>query len=274
MKICGNCGNENTDAMNFCLQCGMPLASNPAWNAEEPTASFSGKPFESAPLNAEPKTIPRNFSMQPKKNGKGLYWIVGGIVTVLALGFFGIAGLVGMTFLTAKQTAPPPTPLKPVYSPSPLDSPLPDKSPAAVPTPQTSFTPPTAPTKKGIFTVSADQGWQLSNIDVTGSEKFLTSVGGKINLKNIKQNVSANGVSDAKTAARRLFPQYPTGALLMRTRFADGRVSNMQPVSANVWQNYPDEFGRLEFCVNDREPQSNDGEFVVIIVAEEAKAKK
>jgi hypothetical protein len=85
-------------------------------------------------------------------------------------------------------------------------------------------------------------------------------------LAGIKNNVPVKGADDAKTKSRRIYAQYPTGALLMRTRYANGRYSNVQPLSAsNSWENFPDEIGKLEFCVNDNAPANNGGQFIVTV---------
>ena len=90
---------------------------------------------------------------------------------------------------------------------------------------------------------------------------------GSVNLREIGKVISPEGVDDKKYQSRRLFPEFPMGALLMRTRYADGKYSKISMVktknSTGVWQNAPDERGRLEFCINDKAPEGNDGEFVV-----------
>jgi hypothetical protein len=40
----------------------------------------------------------------------------------------------------------------------------------------------------------------------------------------------------------------------------------MQAVTAsNLWENAPDESGRIEFLINDNSPENNEGEFVVSV---------
>ncbi len=52
----------------------------------------------------------------------------------------------------------------------------------------------------------------------------------------------------------------------MRTRFANGKVSNIQPVAASdMWENAPGERGRIEFLINDNSPENNEGEFIVSV---------
>ncbi len=96
------------------------------------------------------------------------------------------------------------------------------------------------------------------------SETFRTSVRGKIYLDDVKENVSPEGTK--KNKERRIYKEFKTGALLMRTRFANGKVSNIQPVTASeVWDNAPDESGRIEFLINDNAPEYNSGAFIIAV---------
>ena len=239
-----------------------------------PTEQFSDQSFPSTPTvfggTGQNKTFVNhgvgftsNFQQPaPPKSKKGLFLAIGGILTVLVLGFVGAVGLVIYSLIPAENdplVKTSPTPLNIVKTPTPR----------AVPTamPQVSFTPPVEPTKKGSFTIYANQGWQLSNIDVVPLEEFTTVVEGKIDISGVKTGVSASGVNDAKTKSRRIYPEFPTGALLMRTRYADGKHSNIVATNANgangSWRNYPDERGKIEFCINDKQPENNTGQFII-----------
>jgi hypothetical protein len=283
MKKCQKCGYENVDEMRFCLECGTPLHDAPVVVnlTDRPTESLSGgapptnfgAPRETETFVAGRGNFRGNFPSPPPQQAKKkskLLPILGGLAALLVL--FGIAaaavGFYVYRSRTIAEVSPTPT-AAPTAKNSPARlsgdanvSPSPNASPSAAP--QTSFTPPAAPTKKGTFTVYANAGWQLSNLDVVALEKFSTSVSGLIDVAGVKNNVTYAGVKDEKSKARRIYAEYPTGALLMRTRYADGRYSNVQPVSAsNAWENFPDEIGKLEFCVNDKSPENNGGQFVV-----------
>jgi hypothetical protein len=129
------------------------------------------------------------------------------------------------------------------------------------------FAPPTVPTKDASFTVYANGDWQLSPIAVVPLEQYRTSVEGIVDLAGAKAGVRAGGTNDAALKSRRLFAEWPTGALLMRTRYADGRFSNTVATSAGgasgSWQNLPDERGMLEFRINDNQQQNNGGQFTI-----------
>ncbi|MCA1622512.1 MAG: zinc ribbon domain-containing protein [Acidobacteria bacterium] len=249
MKRCQNCGFENDSTMNFCLECGTPLRTSPLTNAKT----------EYQPVN--PQSIPT-------------------VVLVL----LGIAGALFLANRLSKENVAVKTPT-PAVSPTRKVSPTPQKSAginlsnASAETPEIevnvspnpNFTPPTEPTARGVFNVKADKNWQLSNLDVIGGEKFVLLALGAIDLREIEKGVSPEGVADKKYQSRRLFAEFPTRALLMRTRYADGKYSKISAVAlkkaSGVWQNAPDEFGKLEFCINDNAPDGNKGEFVVSIVA-------
>lgn len=288
MKRCQKCGYENSAAMSFCMECGSPLSGSPAvgnaQNESQPTISMPGgaptnfgAPRQTENFsNNQQNFIPNYAASAPPKRKSKLGLIIGGLAALLVL--LGIAGVAIVAYNLSSRKAvtskPSPTPVasKTINndkSPTPKapvalkDSPTSDPSAP----PQVSFTPPLEPTKKGTFTVYANGGWQLSEIDVVPLEQFRTSVQGLIDVAGVKTGVSSNGVKDAASKGRRIYPEFPTGALLMRTRYADGKYSNVQPVTAapsnGTWQNFPDELGKLEFCINDNAPEQNGGQFSV-----------
>jgi hypothetical protein len=202
------------------------------------------------------------------------------LVVLLSLAVFGAAA--GYYFYSKSQTANSNND-EGVYKPSTGDNsnenanenanakPTPKASvsptPAASPTEGQLFEPPTVPTKDSSFTVYANGDWQLSQIAVVPLEKFTTEVEGIVDFAGAKAGVSPGGTKDAQYKSRRLFTEWPTGALLMRTRYADGRFSNTVALAAGAatgaWENLPDERGMLEFRINDNAPQSNGGQFTV-----------
>ncbi len=225
-------------------------------------------------LPARGQSVP-TVELPKKKTGK-YFWIFGGLVSLL---IFALAGLAAILFLTSKfrqddTAVKTPTP---AVSPTRRTSSSPEKSPnidlsntssaPEIPAPKPNFTPPAKPTAQGDFNVRADENWQLSNLDVVPNEKFLLLPMGKVNLREIEKDISAEGSSDKKHQSRRLYQEFPTGALLMRTRYSDGKYSKISAVAdkkaTGIWQNAPDERGKLELCINDNAPDGNDGEFVV-----------
>ena len=275
MIRCGKCGSDNAEGMLFCTNCGTPLAAEPTGGS----TSLNSSQHETLSFPAPPPTAPTGWPTvgsyvppQPPVSGgrsRKNTGLIAGIIIVLLLGVVGAAGALGWYIYSKSDTevanknqnngnenvSP---------SPSPTDSnanqrPTPKPSPSNM-----SFEPPTVPTKEGTFTVYANEGWQLSNIAVVPYEKYTTKVDGLVDLAGAKAGIRAGGDKDAKLKSRRLFAEYPTGALLMRTRYANGRFSNTVAAgTSGAWENLPDERGMLEFAVNDNAPQDNGGQFTV-----------
>ena len=296
MKRCQKCNYENTDAMSFCLECGTPLPDAPTVFNIHGSGAPQNQFAPDTAFNRSAKTVIGGSPFPPASaarptSGKKIFLVLGGVMSLF--GLLLVAGALIVYFnwksksaiVTNANISPAPTRGIAGKSPSPKSSVSPSAPPSTlsgdVPsaTPQVSFTPPIEPTKKGTFTVYANGGWQLSEIDTVPLENFRTSAQGLIDLAAIKTGVSTKGVTDAKTKSRRIYAEYPTGALMMRTRYADGKYSNVQPVTAapsvGVWRNFPDERGRLEFCINDNAPEENGGQFTVTVTMTSVpKAKK
>lgn len=268
MKKCQNCGFENEAAMNFCLNCGNPLDA--AASTEAKTEIWTGN-VQSLPTVQTPK----------KSNKK--FWIFGSLAALLVIGAIGLAGLFyaaskfGDNTNTRKPINDSPTPKKKPTdntktNPTPEKSASPDNSNAETPDPNVANLSnvtdnPIAPDGKNVFSVQANKGWQTSDIDVVGNQKFILLALGEIYLRDIRKGVAPEGVSNKEYESRRIYKEFPTGALLMRTKQADGTYSKVseigsKPVGA-VWQNKPNESGKLEFCINDNAPEGNSGEFMV-----------
>jgi hypothetical protein len=290
MVRCWKCGRENDEGMRFCTNCGTPI--QPAQGggagaggggaaagatgfdpAQSETISFNAPTQTSTGRGATPTspyTMPAgapSYTETTPKSRTGM--VVGILAGVLLLGILSVGGVAAYYYFsnrsevatdnTNKKEGNLEQDKKPANAnASPASEPSP--TPAAKP----SFDPPTVATKEGSFTVYANEGWQLSEIDVVPLEKFTTMVAGIVDIAEVKTGVRAGGVSDAKFKSRRLYSEFPVGALLMRTRYADGRFSNMVAAGVNGnWENLPDERGRLEFIINDNSPKDNGGQFTI-----------
>lgn len=295
MKKCLVCGHDNLDEMGFCLQCGRPLADQPDTvgpSADPITESFSETPTVVRRGIAETQAFGQPISPPPPSGSNTkMLAILGGLAALVLLVIAGIGAVVGYNYFSRPKTnvanansSPSSngnrsTPASPSPGKSPAANTSPGTTPAPSPTPAVSFTPPTVPTKSGSFTIYGNAGWQLSNIDTVAQENFRTKVEGKVDIAGVKTGASPGGVNDAGSKSRRIYPEFPTGALLMRTRYADGNFSNVMAVAAGrstgQWQNYKDEVGRLEFCINDNAPQQNGGHFMITVTMTSVpKAKK
>ena len=279
-KKCQRCGYENADEGSFCLNCGTALSAAPAnsHKSDVPTISFGGAATDFGARRETENFSNPNFPpsqptlTQPKSKSKtGL--IIGGTAALFFLVILTGAAIIFYNFYKSKskQIYTVSSNSSPVVSPSPIDT---DKTPAksdrsltnGAGAPQATFTPPVYATKTGVFTVRADQGWQTSEIDIIPLERFTVTAVGLADIDGVKTRVTPAGINDKSSAARRIYPEYPTGALLLRTRYADGHFGNVLPVGSSTnFQNFPDELGRLEFCINDNAPENNGGQFNVFV---------
>jgi len=275
MVVCLKCGRENPDEMRFCTNCGAVLTGSPDPSTLEtlslhqpPQTSPTNWPTLGASFNQPP---PQPVAARPKSR-TGL--IVGIIAAVLLLGVIAIGGGLGYYYYSrpgndnanGRGTQGVYTPAGDDENENAETKPSPAASVSPSPTSTQLFEPPTEPTKEGTFTVYANGDWQLSQIAVVPLEEFTTSVQGIIDLAGAKAGVGPGGAKDAQFKPRRLFPEWPAGALLMRTRYANGSFSNTVATNAGAsgsWQNLPDERGMLEFRINDNAQQDNGGQFTI-----------
>jgi len=247
--------------MAFCLNCGRELPVE--WNQlDKTTDSLQGGPATIGTPSVETRFYrqPAETAFDPPTQATRSKRPIVVAMAALLVGGIGIVAALGLAGWYFYKRTPPAVSLV-----SPAENTNTANSNAS---PKPSFTPPTEPTKTGTFTVAANMGWQLSEIDTVPREEFTTKVTGLIDLAGVKSRLTPKGTNDAAAKSRRLFPDLPAGALLMRTRYADGKFSNVQPVTAGSsgnWQNFEDERGRLEFCVNDNAPEQNGGNFIVTV---------
>jgi len=284
MKKCLVCGHDNLDEMGFCLQCGRPLAdtAGSGWKPADPvTVSLAETPTVIRRGFADTQALGQQVAAPPpSRSGSKMIAIFGGLAVLVLLLIAGIGAVVGYNYFSKPKTIAANTNSSPASNGKgsiPANSPT--ATPAASPTPAVSFTPPAEPTRTGSFTVYGNAGWQLSDIDTVALENFRTKIEGKIDIDGVKTGATASGVKDPASKSRRIYPEFPTGALLMRTRYADGNFSNVAAIAAGKstgqWQNFPNETGRIEFCVNDNAPQQNGGQFTVTVTMTSVpKAKK
>lgn len=276
MKSCRKCGFSNDDSMQFCVECGTALKDSPQMVVPLDSLSGTEKPTEEIPAASESETVVANRfaapgAQKPSTSGgkRAIKIFIGIIVAGVLLVTFAAAGVILAVYLSIIDAAPRPivsrreTPT-PTRTPRWIVKSTPKSTPEATPEPS-----PTirieidaVATRKTSFEIQTDESWQVSKVRTIGSENFIVTATGNYELDGIKKRVTARGVSGHKE--RRLFKDFRTGALLMRTHYPDGRHSNIQAVSSGkYWQNYPDEEGNLEFIVNDNDPDENDGDLTI-----------
>jgi hypothetical protein len=281
MVRCWKCGRENEEGMRFCTNCGSPLTSaqsSGSGSGYDPTTSETisfNAPPQTAVGTATPTTPytapPFSQATQPPPPKSKTGMIVGIVAGILLLGLIAVGGVAGYYYYSNSKDVAVNNDnknqgsLDPDKKATPANTnATPDSKPSPTPTNKQSFEPPTTPTKEGSFTVYANEGWQLSDIAVVPLEQFTTTAEGIVDISGVKTGVRAGGVKDDKFKSRRLYAEFPVGALLMRTRYADGRFSNMVVAGASGnWQNLPDERGMLEFIINDNEPKDNGGQYTI-----------
>ncbi len=269
MNTCSGCGLQLDKEMRFCRACGAVVNQPPRMVVPLENignqSDLATEVFEKDPQD-EPRyylSTPTISSKKPQ-NGKMIFFVFGALFTVFVLLVSAAGVLVYLYFQSTDRTetvktAPSQTPKK--ESPKPSPSP----SPTAQETPETVLKPQKNPTRFGSFSVDGkSEKWQISEIETIESERFSTGVRGTSTLHGIGANITAEGIEGNEE--RRIYSEYPTGALLMRTRLANGKVSVIQAISdSDEWKNDPDESGRIEFLINDNKPENNKGGFIVSV---------
>jgi hypothetical protein len=254
-------------------QAGAPSSSQGYDPSSSETISFNAPPQTAVGMGTPttPYTAPPFTESAPPKSKTGL--VVGITLGVLLLGLLGLGAVGGYYYYSNSKdvsvnngnrkegTLDPDR--KPTPAPANTNA-SPESEPSPTPASKQLFEPPTTPTKEASFTVYANEGWQMSDIAVVPLERFNSTTDGIVDIAGVKTGIRAGGVKDDKFKSRRLYNEFPVGALLMRTRYADGRFSNMVATgTSGSWQNLPDERGMLEFIINDNEPKDNGGQFTI-----------
>lgn len=152
MKRCARCGNENTDEMRFCLECGSPLPAAPivinlhggGEDAVPPpqkkrdvkTDSFD-RSVNTQAAGRYPPTY-QSAANRPRRSNTKIFLAVGGAVALLALLFTGVAAIVIYNLMSQERADVTPTP-----------TPAPERTVEkdATPTPDATATPTPAPTR-------------------------------------------------------------------------------------------------------------------------------
>jgi hypothetical protein len=118
--------------------------------------------------------------------------------------------------------------------------------------------------REKIVTVSANQPWTDTGIDVTPNMKFEFSAEGQIEIGN-RNSSTPDGNRNAATTSLP-FEDAAAGALIAKIRYRDGRDSNYIFVgSRGGGTTEPNEYGRLFLGINDDYFRDNTGSFTVTI---------
>lgn len=193
MKKCQVCGNENSDEMRFCLECGTSLPSSPmVINLQESAVQRSSEmKTESYEKSMETRvgggrgTGFNNFVKPPppRKSGSGKILLILGGIAFLGLMFLAVGGAIvaynwDNIAKMFEDPTPAPTPRTPTPTPvTPTPTP---KTPTPTPTPTT----PT-PTPNSNIKVSFDRVWVDYNVTEKGRKGMRIHV--KFSVKNLKE---------------------------------------------------------------------------------------
>ncbi|CAN5868051.1 hypothetical protein BH20ACI4_BH20ACI4_35200 [soil metagenome] len=147
MKRCGKCGNENSDDMRFCLECGNQFPDAPfvvdiqgdtaQKQADLKTDNF-GQSVNTQVGSSGGQYAPPNYTSaanRPRRSNTKIYLAVGGVVALLLLLFAAVGAVVVYNMMSDETVYVKPTPSpdgnRPVVkdSPSPEDSATPKTSP-------------------------------------------------------------------------------------------------------------------------------------------------
>lgn len=202
MRKCQTCGLENSDAMNFCVQCGATLAHSPIIVNLQDSGTQKQSNVETTSFNKSMETVaggqsfPKSFQTiptapRPRSYGK-ILMILGGL---FALFFLFLAAGAAIVFYNLKSKSavvysptPSPSPTRSVETKSP--TPAPTVSPKVSPSVSSSPSPNVSPSPQTDSTDSEEASADFDNIrvdfDVTEKGKYGMRIHPKFTTHNMK----------------------------------------------------------------------------------------
>ncbi len=193
MRKCQTCNYENSDAMNFCLQCGATLAHAPMIVNLQDTGTQKQSSVETTAFNKSMETVaggksfPTNFQTVPPtrpRSYRKIFLILGGVLSLFFLFLAAAAAIVYYNYCCR-----PPIVYNPTPSPSPtrtIDGKSPTPSPSVSPSPSPSVSPSVSPSPKPATTGSADFDNIRVDFDVTEKGKYGMRMHTKFTAHNMK----------------------------------------------------------------------------------------
>lgn len=205
MKRCAKCGNENSDEMRFCLQCGNTLLDTPivvnigdsAQNRPDLKTDDFGQSVNTQVRSGGGgnQYTPPNYIPPPSRSGRGsntkIFLAVGGVVALLLLLFLGVAAIVVYNVMNQEET---------VYNKAtPTPEPGPTKTTKESPSPEESATPETSPTRTSKTpTLPEEESSEYSDITVKYDNTdvdYNVKDDGQIGMR-MKVNFTVSGMKD------------------------------------------------------------------------------
>ena len=190
MKKCQVCGNENSDEMRFCLECGTLLPDSPMIinlqdnatqrQSEMKTAAYE-KSMETRVGGGRNAGFNNFVNPPPRKSGSGKIFLVLGGIAFFGLMFLAVGGaIVAYNWDNIVKIFEPPTPTPTPVTPTPPITPTPTpRTPTPTPTPTT----PT-PTPTSNIKASFDRVWVDYNVTEAGRKGMRIHI--KFSVKNLK----------------------------------------------------------------------------------------
>ena len=192
MKKCQACGNENSDEMRFCLECGTSLPASPMVINLQDSASQKQSEMKTAAYEKSMETHVgggrkaefKNFvnpAPPARKSGSGKIFLILGGIAFLGLMFLAVGGaIVAYNWDNIVKIFDDPTPTPTTPTPTPRTPTPTPKTPTPTPTPTT----PT-PTPNSNIKVSFDRAWVDYNVTEKGRKGMRIHV--KFSVKNLKE---------------------------------------------------------------------------------------
>lgn len=193
MNKCQVCGNENSDEMRFCLECGTPLPDSPLIiNLPDSTAQKQSE-INTASYEKSVQTQARgrnagfnnfaNIPSRPKSGGgRGkIFLILGGAAVIVLLFLTAGAAIIAYNWdeITELFDKPTPTPTPKTPTPTPTTPTPTPKTPTPTPA-----TPTPTPKTNSDIKVSFDRAWVDYNVTEEGRKGMRVHV--KFSVKNLK----------------------------------------------------------------------------------------
>lgn len=196
MKKCQVCGNENSDEMRFCLECGTSLPASPMVINLQDDAARRQSEMKTAAYEKSMETRVGggrgagfnnfvNTPAPPGKSGSGKIFLVLGGIAFLGLMFLAVGGAIvayNWDNIAKIFDKPTPTPVFRTPTPTPTSTPTP-KTPTPTPA-----TPTPTPTPNSDAKASFDRVWVDYNVTEEGRKGMRIHV--KFSVKNLKDELA------------------------------------------------------------------------------------
>ena len=192
MKKCLVCGNENSNEMRFCLECGTSLPDSPMVINLQDSATQKQSEINTASYQKSMETRVggrntnfnnyANNSPRPKSKGK-IFLVLGGIAFLFLMFLTAGAAIVAYNWSEIAKIFNKPTPTPTPRTPTPTPTPNTPTPTPKTPTP-TPATPTPTPQSDSDVKTKFDKAWVDYNVTESGRKGMRIHV--KFSVKNLK----------------------------------------------------------------------------------------